>query len=215
MTNAIIVGVGPGLGGALARAFAGPGTTVTVLARRVAALAALCDELRAGGAQPLPLAADVGDEGALRTALATSVDRFGPPDVLVYNAALVRRDRLGELSAREHEQAWSVNVVGAMTAATVIAPLMASRGRGSILLTGGMPVPDPEYVSLSLGKAGGRALNELLAERYEPSGVHVATVTVSGPIVTGTELDPDEVAAHYVRLHDQAPGSWQREVVLP
>jgi hypothetical protein len=55
----------------------------------------------------------------------------------------------------------------------------------------------------------------LLAQRCEPAGVHVATVTVGGAITPGTALDPDLIATHFVRLHEQPVGSWQREVVLP
>ncbi|KIQ66443.1 hypothetical protein TR51_02225 [Kitasatospora griseola] len=47
---------------------------------------------------------------------------MGPPDVLVHNAALVRPDATGELSVREHLDAWAVNVVGALTAAAHVAP---------------------------------------------------------------------------------------------
>ncbi|WP_257040821.1 hypothetical protein [Streptomyces sp. TLI_55] len=39
---------------------------------------------------------------------------------------------------------------------------MAERGRGTFVVTGGMPEPKPEYVSLSLGKAGARSLVDLL-----------------------------------------------------
>ena len=38
-----------------------------------------------------------------------------------------------------------------------------------MLLTGGMPEPIPEVTSLSLGKAGVRALTEILAKAYEPA----------------------------------------------
>ena len=66
-----------------------------------------------------------------------------------------------------------------------------------------MPAPDPDYVSLSLGKAGVRALTALARDEYGPAGLHVATVTVGGAIAPGTALDPDDIAAHYVRLHAQ------------
>ncbi|WP_408051275.1 hypothetical protein [Streptomyces sp. HO565] len=44
-----------------------------------------------------------------------------------------------------------------------------------------MPEPKPQYVSLSLGKAGVRTLVTLLDQQYGLSGVHVASVTVDGP----------------------------------
>lgn len=104
-------------------------------------------------------------------------------------------------------------MVGAITAAAHAVPAMAERGSGSFLVTGGMPEPKPEYVSLSLGKAGLRALVALLDKQYGPAGVHVATVTVDGPVAPGTAFDPDDIAEHYWRLHTQQRQEWQQEIV--
>ena len=132
---------------------------------------------------------------------------------MVYNAAIIRRDSPGELSTEAHLAASAVNVVGALTAAAHVAPAMARRGGGSIIITGGMPEPDPRYVSLSLGKAGVRALVALLDKEYGPAGVHVATVTVAGAVAPGTAFDPDDIAEHYWRLHTQPRYQWEREIV--
>ena len=153
------------------------------------------------------------DEWALRTALDEAVARLGVPDVLVYNAALIQSDMVGDLSAAQHLDAWAVNVVGAITAVAHLGPAMARAGRGTILLTGGMPEPLPDVTSLSLGKAGVRALADLLARAYEPLGIHVATITVAGAVAPGTAFDPDEIAEEYWRLHEQRVGSWEREVL--
>ena len=75
-----------------------------------------------------------------------------------------------------------------------------------------MPDPNPRYVSLSLGKAGVRALANLLDQEYGPSGVHVASVTVAGAVSPGTDFDPDDIAEHYWRLHTQPQEAWEREV---
>ena len=66
--------------------------------------------------------ADATDETALPGALDEISDRLGPPELLVYNAALIRADAIGELSAAQHLNAWAVNVVGAITAAAHVAP---------------------------------------------------------------------------------------------
>jgi NAD(P)-dependent dehydrogenase (short-subunit alcohol dehydrogenase family) len=159
------------------------------------------------------LTADSADEAALRSALDAAAGELGPPDVLVYNAAIIRADALGELPASGQLQAWAVNVVGALTAAAHLLPAMAQRGHGTFLVTGGMPDPDPHHISLSLGKAGIRALVTMLDEQYRASGVHVATVTIGGPVAPGTKFDPDDIAEHYWRLHTQPRPQWQTEIV--
>jgi len=141
------------------------------------------------------------------------VERLGLPDVLVYNAAVIQWDAVGELTVAQHLQAWAVNVVGAITAATHLLPRMAEVGRGTFIITGGMPTPVPQVTSLSLGKAGVRALAELLAAQFGPVGVHVATVTVAGAVAPDSAFDPDDIAEEYWRLHAQPREEWEREVV--
>jgi NAD(P)-dependent dehydrogenase (short-subunit alcohol dehydrogenase family) len=212
MAGPIIVGIGPGIGTAVARRAAREGLSVGVVARRRAtidtALQALTD------ANALGVTADVTDEPGLRTALGEIVGRLGVPELLVYNAGLIRRDTVGELTAGEQLDAWAVNVVGAITTVAHLAPAMVGAGGGTVVITGGIPRPDPEETSLSLGKAGVRALTELLDRAYRPNGLHVATVTVGGAVAAGGAFDPDDIAEHYWRLHRQPEDRWQREVPL-
>jgi NAD(P)-dependent dehydrogenase (short-subunit alcohol dehydrogenase family) len=209
----VVIGVGPGIGQAVAGRFAREGCPVALVARSTERLDAFAGTLRSSGVGVVTLAADSTDEGALRGALDKAAAELGPPDAVVYNAALVRPDRPGDLSTGGHLEAWAVNVVGALTAASHVLPAMAERGEGSFIVTGGMPEPKPAYTSLSLGKAGVRTLVELLDMEYGPAGVHVATVTVAGTVAPGTAFDPHDIAEHYWRLHTQARDDWEREVV--
>ena len=213
MSGAVVIGVGPGIGRAVSLRFAREGLAVALVARSGLTARTVAGEIAAGGWPALPLTADVADETALRAALDAAAEEFGPPDVVVYNAAVIQADKVGELSVGAHQQAWAVNVVGAITAAAQVLPGMAGRGQGTFIITGGIPEPDPSHVSLSLGKAGVRALVTLLDEEYWPSGVHVATVTVAGAVSPGTAFDPHDIADQYWRLHTQPRDQWQREVV--
>jgi NAD(P)-dependent dehydrogenase (short-subunit alcohol dehydrogenase family) len=186
---------------------------VTVVARSGPTVAATAADIRATGADVLARVADVADEDELCAALDAAEERFGVPDVVVYNVALIRPDSPGELTAADQLAAWSVNVVGALTTAARVLPRMAARSSGTFLITGGMPEPKPGYVSLSLGKAGVRTLTALLDQQYRESGLHIATVTVAGPVAPGTAWDPDDIAEHYWRLHHQPRESWTHEVV--
>ena len=213
MTDALVLGVGPGIGTAVARRFARDGGHVGLVARSTDSIDPATAAVRDAGGTPWTATADVTDEAGLRGTLDRYLAEVGVPDVLVYNAAIIRTDEPGELSAEEQLGTWAVNVVGAITAATVVLPLMAERGSGTVLVTSGMPVPDPALTSLSLGKAGVRALVELLDSRHGPDGVHVASVTVTGPVEPGSTWDPDEIAERYAELHAQPREDWQREVV--
>ncbi|MEV4266952.1 SDR family NAD(P)-dependent oxidoreductase [Kribbella sp. NPDC049584] len=212
MAGVVVVGVGPGIGLAVAKRFVREGMSAGLIARSESTVKAAAENL--AGADVLPLTADVTDEAGLRSALDRIVEAYGVPEVVVYNAALIQSDRIGDLTAQQHRDAWAVNVVGAITTAAHLAPAMAERGSGSFLITGGMPQPKPDYVSLSLGKAGVRALITLLHQQYGAAGVHAASVTVSGGVGPGTGWEPDEIANHYWRLHQQAPADWIEEIVI-
>ena len=208
-----IVGAGPGIGASVARRFAQEGLPVGLIARTRATLDATRGTMEPDARTAIAVA-DSTDEAALRAALDAVAADLGPIGVLVYNAGLIQQDAPGDLSTSEHQHAWAVNVVGAITAAAHVFPRMAEQRRGTILLTGGMPEPVPEVASLSLGKAGLRALTTLLAKRYGPSGVHVATVTVGGTVAPGTPFDPDGIAERYWRLHAQSSDRWEHELLV-
>ncbi|MFG6196621.1 SDR family NAD(P)-dependent oxidoreductase [Nonomuraea sp. JJY05] len=204
MPGVVIIGAGPGIGRSVARRFAREGLPVALVSRTGTTLD--LDGV-------LAYKADGTDEDGLRAALDATAAELGTPDAVIYNAALIRPDAPGEANVRAQLDAWAVNVVGALIAAAHVAPAMARRGSGSFLITGGMPEPKAQYVSLSLGKAGVRTLAALLDQEYGPSGVHVASVTVAGPVAPGTAFDPDDIAEHYWRLHTQPRERWEREVL--
>jgi NAD(P)-dependent dehydrogenase (short-subunit alcohol dehydrogenase family) len=212
MSGTVIIGAGPGIGVAVARRFAREGHAIGLVARTARTVDASAGALAGNGVPVLALTADAADEDGLRAALDEFARRFGVPDVLVYNAAVIRGDRPGELGIRSHQETWAVNVGGAIAAAAHTLPAMAARGQGTYLLTGGMPLPDAGWTSLSLGKAGVRTLTALLAQEYGPAGVHVATVTVAGAVGPGTAFDPDDIAEHYWRLHGQPEGQRDLEI---
>lgn len=213
MSGIIVIGAGPGIGRSVAARFAREGLPVALVARTDRTVKAVAEAISPSGVPVVALTADSADETSLRNALDAAAAELGPPDAVVYNAAIVRPDAPGELSVREHLDVWAVNVVGALTAAAHVAPGMAQRGGGSFVVTGGMPEPRAEYVSLSLSKAGVRTLVTLLDKEYGAAGVHVASVTVAGAVAPGTAYDPDDIAEHYWRLHTQPRQEWEHEVV--
>ncbi|WP_067962715.1 SDR family NAD(P)-dependent oxidoreductase [Nocardiopsis trehalosi] len=213
MPGVVVIGAGPGIGRSVARRFAREGLPVALVARSAATLDGTAGDLAPFGVPVSRQTADAADEAALRAALDAAAAEVGPPDAVVYNAALIRPDTFGGLSTRDHLDAWAVNVVGAFTAAAHAAPGMARRGGGTFLVTGGMPEPKAEYLTLSLGKAGVRTLVDMVDQAYGPAGVHAASVTVAGPVAPGTAFDPDDIAEHYWRLHIQPRGRWEREVL--
>ncbi len=70
--------------------------------------------------------------------------------------------------------------------------------------------PSPEFLSLSIGKAGIRALVFGLFESAKAQGVHIETVTIGANIAPDSK-EADAVAEHFWRLHSQPVGAWEAE----
>jgi len=213
-----VVGAGPGVAYAVAKRFAVEGFAVVLLARRAESLEQMRAQLAADvpGAPVAIYTADAGDAIGLADALTKISRTQEAPSVLVYNAAALHEGKPSEMDADTLGADLRVNVVGALAAAKAVLPGMRERGAGTILFTGGglALYPSAGYASLSIGKAGLRALALTLHEELKPEGIHVATVTIAGGVETGTHFDPELIAGEYWRLHAQSPpDSWEAEVV--
>ncbi len=213
--NCIVVGAGPGIGTAVARRFAAAGYAVGAIARSaktVAAAAAACKEY---GVTTVTATANAADEHALGNAIDHVVGMLGLPAVLVYNAYAVTPGNALSLKAEGLIADLRANVAGALVAAQHVALAMIGAGGGTILFTGGGAAlsGSTTWPSLGIGKAGLRHLTWDLAESLEPSGVHVATVTICGAVKPDTHFSPERIAEEYWRLHAQSRPDWQREIM--
>ena len=83
---AVVIGVGPGLGTAVARRFAA-GYTVAIVARNAEYLAKLAAEIGASAGDARPIPANVAEESAIEAAFATIRREIGDPEVLPYKFA--------------------------------------------------------------------------------------------------------------------------------
>jgi deazaflavin-dependent oxidoreductase (nitroreductase family) len=209
----LLVGAGPGLGMAVARRFAVGGYRVTLLARSTDGLGNLARSLADTGAEIDTTAADASDGEDLRARITQLYQERGAPGLIVYNAAMGAPDQLLSSSVAHLQEAYAVDVLGAIVVAQVAAPAMRAAGFGTIIVTGGgfADHPIPVLASLSLGKAALRSAATMLGADLEPDGVRVATLTIDGQIVADTAFDPARIAERYWEVvHSDGP--WQTEV---
>jgi NAD(P)-dependent dehydrogenase (short-subunit alcohol dehydrogenase family) len=212
----VIVGVGGGLGLALARRFAREGYRIVLCARSETTLEDYAAALALEGIEAHSFPLDAGDPAAVAAVFEQIKTLVGIPEVLIYNAYASHVARPTELSDAALLADFRVNVAGALACVQqVAAPLREHDRVGTILLTGGGLAlrPSAPLASLSLGKAALRSLAFALAEELAPDDIHVATVTIAGTIAPGTYFDPDRIAEVYWNLHAQPQADWQTEVL--
>jgi len=222
---AVITGVGPGLGAALAHRFA-TSYAVAILARKADYLKTLAGEISKSGATVLDLPCDVSDRAQITEAFRAIRKELGEPELLLYNAGTGTFGNITEITPEQYEADWRVNAFGAFVAAKEVAPAMISRGRGTILFTGATAGVKAGAKSVSFGPAkfAMRGLAQSLARDLGPKGIHVAWINVDGSIDIpgarglkpslrdGDFLKPDAIAETYWHLAHQDPSAWTMEL---
>src|ERR1700732_991062 len=107
-----------------------------------------------------------------------------------------------------------VNITSPLVTIKGFTSHLAKKGQGTILLTGGALAmyPSADYLTVSIGKAGIRAMTEALFPQLAKRGIHIATVTVAKSVSPGSS-DAKEVAAEFWNLHNQPRDKWAWEFV--
>ena len=129
---AVITGASSGIGWALARALAGEGCKVGLVARRQDKLQALADEIGQVGGMAAIAAADVGDRTQTLAAIRGCAAQLGAVDLLIANAGVGMPTRLDPMNVADIEAMFRVNALGVVYAIEAVLPDMLRRGRGHI-----------------------------------------------------------------------------------
>jgi NAD(P)-dependent dehydrogenase (short-subunit alcohol dehydrogenase family) len=207
MKTFLSIGAGPGMGIATAERFAAEGFQVVLVSRNA-------EKTRKSKGYTAEVGtADAGDPESVGRLVVNVEKEYGAIDVLHYNAGVLRKATLAEQPRDTFVSDLAVNVGGALVAAQAVAGRMEERKSGAILLTGGgfALAPSPDFLSLSIGKAGIRAMALGLFEPFRAKGIHVATVTVLA-LVAPDSKEAEAVAEHFWRLYSQPKDAWTAEV---
>ena len=221
---AAVLGVGPGLGLAVAHRFAREGFRVALMAREQDRLHSFRNQIADKGGSALCIEADATDPESVASAFNHLRREIGIPDVLVYNVGAFHIAGIMEIAPEQFQRCWQLNCFGAFLAMQQVLPGMVERGCGTILLTSatGALRGGKNFACLAVGKFGLRALAQSTAREYGPLGVHVAHIVIDGLIDTprirslfpGQEvmLDPNHIADSYWHLFTQKPSAWSLEL---
>jgi NADP-dependent 3-hydroxy acid dehydrogenase YdfG len=173
---AIVTGVGPGTGAAVARRFAEGGYRVAMLARNADRLSALEKEIPDSIAVPC----DVADAPALGRAIAG----LGDAKIVVHNAVGGAFGTFSQIDADVLQRNFEINTMALFHLARLTTPAMITAGEGALIVTGNTSAQRGRaaFAGFAPTKAAQRILAESLARDLGPKGVHVAYLVIDAVI---------------------------------
>jgi NAD(P)-dependent dehydrogenase (short-subunit alcohol dehydrogenase family) len=226
---AVIIGVGPGFGGALSKRFAAGGHPVAMAARSMKNTEKYAAEIEASGGRAKGFALDALDEIAVGRMFDEAETEYGPLGVAIFNIGGRELKGFLEYDAVEVEHTWRNGFLAAFLMAQEAARRMLPRGEGSIFFTGapssrrGMA----NHLTYAVAKFSVRAMAETMAREFSSQGLHIAHFTVDGGVGNENriERDPDlaardglmsmeAMAEAYYQAHLQPRSCWAFEVEM-
>jgi 2-deoxy-D-gluconate 3-dehydrogenase len=135
---AVVTGGNGGIGLGMARGLAEAGAAIAVVGRNPAKSDAAVAELRAHGANAIPVIADVTDTSAVAAMVARVADELGRIDILVNNAGINIRKPPHALEIAEWDSVIATNLTSAFLCSQAVYPAMKQAGGGKIINIGSM-----------------------------------------------------------------------------
>ncbi|KAK4543599.1 hypothetical protein LTR36_005494 [Oleoguttula mirabilis] len=190
---AIVAGVGPGTGAAVARKFAAA-YPVVLLARNPDNYESLVEEINKSGGKAIGISTDVSSPDSLKQAFSKIEEEYKGASVAaaIFNASgrFVRKPLL-EMSVEDFSAGWEVSCKGAFLFSQHTLPLMlkhagdsSSKHPPTLIFTGATASVKANALmsGFATAKFALRALSSSIAREFAPKGVHVAHAIIDGVI---------------------------------
>jgi len=187
--TAVITGGNRGLGEAMAKALAGEGAQIALVARDRARLEQVRDEIVAHGAVAEVFVADVTREDEVTRVVEEIKTRFGNPQILVNSAGTNIRKNLVDFTLEEFRSVLDASLISTFLMCRALVPRMQGTGYGRIVNMSSIM----SHVSLagrtaySSAKASLLGLTRALALELATEGITVNGIS-PGPIGTDMNL---------------------------
>lgn len=206
---AVVTGGGSGIGRASAMCFAREGARVVVADLDSVATGVTEGEIGREGGTAIAVVADVTREEDVGRMVDRTLQVFGPPTVLLNNAAITSFGTLAESPAEELDRVLAVNVRSAWVCARAVIPLMRDTGGGTIVNMSSITgiVGAPGMAAYSTSKGAIITLTRTLALELAEHGIRVNCIcpaSIDTPMLQASFdrlPDPEAARARNVKRH--------------
>lgn len=194
-----VTGSSRGFGRELVRAALEAGDSVAATARRPEQLA---DLVATYGDRVLPLALDVTDAAAVRSAIASARERFGRIDVVVNNAGYANVAPIETGSDEDFREQFETNFWGVYHVSKAAIPVLRAQGGGLVIQfssMGGRVGGSAGIASYQAAKFAIDGFSRVLQRETAPFGIRVLVVEPSGFATdwAGSSMEVADVPEEY------------------
>ncbi len=175
----LVTGGTKGIGKAIARVFLQAGARVAIAGRDPESGADAVADLSSAGGEVAYIAADVGDAGSVERMVASAVERFGGLDVLCANAGVFPKADVREMTERDIDEIFAINVKGTMLSVKASIPALTRSGHGRVIITSSITGPitgDPGWSHYGATKAAQLGFMRTAAIELAMAGITVNAV---------------------------------------
>ena len=130
---ALVTGAARGIGRAIALLFAREGANVIAVDVDREAVLRLADEIEQMGREAMGAQADISEPSEVERVVEAAISHFGKIDILVNNAAIIRRGSFLEHSVEDWDKVLKVNLGGTFNCTRSVVPHMVQQGGGKIV----------------------------------------------------------------------------------
>jgi 3-oxoacyl-[acyl-carrier protein] reductase len=185
---AIVTGASAGIGAATAVRLGKDFTGVVLVARREEELQATAEAVRAAGAEPLIIPADLRQVEAVDIVINKTIEKFGQIDALINIAGAVPQIHLFEMTDEQWNDGAEMKLHGARRLTIKAWPYLKA-SKGSVILTSGNSAEDPKpgFAAVATINAAIVALAKAFAEQGITDGVQVNSV-LPGPVMSNRRI---------------------------
>lgn len=191
-----VTGAAQGVGEAVARRFLRDGARrFALVARATGELDRVARDLDTGGAQVVPIAAELARVEDCRAAVAAAQAALGPIDVLCNCAGLTSRGDIFNTTPETFDALFAVNVRAPFFIAQSALPAMVERGSGIIVSISSMLAygGPPHLLPYSASKAALNVWTKSVANTVRRNGIRVHAINLGWAATPGEHVTQTQV----------------------
>lgn len=176
---ALVTGAGRGIGKAIAIALAREGAKVIVNDVDIQIAETVVGEIKSLGRESLAIQADVSDSKEVNQMIDLTIKKFGRFDILINNAAIIKRGSIEELKEDDWDRVIDVNLKGTFNCMKAVVGIMKKQKYGKIVNISSIAGKIGDLTSAlcyGASKAGMICLAKSLARELAPYNINVNVV---------------------------------------